>query len=220
MLPQVEDLSSPAAARTALTEELTGIGDRLRDERMRAGLSQRELARRLGLSPSLISQLESGLSKPSVGTLYAIVTELDVSLDHIIRGDGAIGRSPAEPEQEASARLVHPHDREYIDLDSGVRWEQLTRKTEDGVDFLHAIYEVGGTSTPEESLMRHHGHEYGYVITGRLGVQLGFDRFELRPGDSIDFDSTQPHRLYNLGDEPVHAIWLVVGRDADGRIPD
>ena len=58
------------------------------------------------------------------------------------------------------------------------------------------------------------------MISGRLGVQLGFDRFELSPGDSIDFDSTQPHRLYNLGDEPVHAIWLVLGRDADGRIPD
>lgn len=207
-----------AGGRSSL-EELTGIGDRLRDERMKAGLSQRELARRLGLSPSLISQLESGLSKPSVGTLYAIVTELDVSLDHIIRGEAARGRSSAGPEQETSARLVHPHERDYIDLDSGVRWEQLTRNTEDGVDFLHAIYEVGGTSTPEESLMRHHGHEYAYVMSGRLGVQLGFDRFELSPGDSIDFDSTQPHRLYNLGDEPVHAIWLVLGRSADSRIP-
>jgi transcriptional regulator with XRE-family HTH domain len=49
-------------------------------------MSQRELARRLGLSASMISQMESGLSKPSVGTLYAIVTELDISLDRVIRG--------------------------------------------------------------------------------------------------------------------------------------
>jgi transcriptional regulator with XRE-family HTH domain len=204
--------------RSGPSEDLTGIGDRLRDERVKSGLSQRELARRLGLSPSLISQLESGVSKPSVGTLYAIVTELDVSLDHIIRGEDHDGRVSSEPEREPSGRLVHPQDRDYIDLDSGVRWEQLTRNTENGVDFLHAIYEVGGTSTPEESLMRHHGHEYGYIVSGRLGIQLGFERYELSAGDSIDFDSTRPHRLYNLGDEPVHAIWLVVGRQADARL--
>ena len=61
-----------------MSQELEGIGDRLREERTKAGLSQWELARRLGLSASLISQLEKGVSKPSVGTLYAIVTELDL----------------------------------------------------------------------------------------------------------------------------------------------
>jgi transcriptional regulator with XRE-family HTH domain len=203
-----------------MTEELDGIGDRLRDERTKAGISQRELARRLGLSASLISQLESGLSKPSVGTLYAIVTELDLSLDKLLRGDEHAGRdlgpSDGRPEN-GDAPLVHPGERQVIDLASGVRWEQLTPDTDDGVDFLHAVYEVGGASTPDESLMRHHGREYGYVISGRMGIQLGFEQFELEPGDSIAFDSTEPHRLFNIGEEPVHAIWFVVGRGADDR---
>ena len=206
-----------------MTEELEGIGDRLRDERTKAGISQRELARRLGLSASLISQLESGLSKPSVGTLYAIVTELDLSLDKLLRGNEHVQRdnSDTDPESDNGRRqpLVHPAQRKSIDLASGVRWEQLTSDTEDGVDFLHAIYEVGGASTPDESLMRHHGREYGYVISGRMGIQLGFDTFQLEPGDSIAFDSAEPHRLFNLGDEPVHAIWFVVGRGADDRTP-
>jgi mannose-6-phosphate isomerase-like protein (cupin superfamily) len=85
--------------------------------------------------------------------------------------------------------------------------------SEDGVDFLHTTYEVGGASTPDESLMRHDGREYGYVMSGTLGVQIGFDEYELSPGDSIAFDSTLPHRLFNAGDVRVHAIWLVVGRD-------
>lgn len=201
-----------------LYEDLDGIGDRLREERARAGISQRELARRTGLSASMISQLEAGLSKPSVGTLYAIVTELDVSLDRIIRGDDydADGRGLPPPE-EALTPLVHAEDRQAIDLDSGVRWEELTAGSEDGVDFLHATYEVGGASTPDESLMRHHGREYGYVMSGTLGIQIGFQEYELGPGDSIAFDSTRPHRLFNKGDVPVHAIWFVVGRDADGR---
>lgn len=203
-----------------MTEQLDGIGERLRAERTKAGISQRELARRLGLSASLISQLESGLSKPSVGTLYAIVTELDLSLDKLLRGDEHPARDQA-PQNDGIVSshnpLVHPEERKVIDLASGVRWEQLTAETEHGVDFLHAIYEVGGASTPEESLMRHHGREYGYVITGRMGIQLGFDLYELEPGDSIAFDSTEPHRLFNIGGEPVHAIWFVVGRGADDR---
>jgi transcriptional regulator with XRE-family HTH domain len=100
-----------------LTEELEGIGDRLRDERTKAGISQRELARRLGLSPSLISQLESGLSKPSVGTLYAIVTELDLSLDKLLRGaDHSPSTSPpggkAGVANGGLSPLVHPDDRD------------------------------------------------------------------------------------------------------------
>jgi transcriptional regulator with XRE-family HTH domain len=66
--------------------ELEDIGTRLREERERVGISQRELARRIGLSASMISQIESGQSKPSVSTLYAVVTELGVSVDDVFRG--------------------------------------------------------------------------------------------------------------------------------------
>jgi len=197
---------------------LDRIGDRLRDERVRAGISQRELARRLGLSASLISQLESGQSKPSVGTLYAIVTELGVSLDRVIRGDDSPEvPAPLSSERHTAAPVVHPGERQAIELDSGVRWEDLTPETEEGIDFLHAIYEVGGASTPDQTLMRHQGREYGYVMSGTLGVQIKFDTYRLSPGDAIAFDSSEPHRLFNDGDVPVHAVWFVVGRGADGR---
>jgi transcriptional regulator with XRE-family HTH domain len=201
-----------------------GVGDRLRAARDRVGISQRELARRLGVSPSLISQLENGQSLPSVGTLYGIVTELDVSLDEIIRGDerraGDGAPEPAESRElrvEPRSPLVHPGERQAIDLASGVRWEELTADTEGDVDFIHATYEIGGASTPDEALIRHHGREYGYVIKGTLGVQIGFQYYELNPGDSIACDSTLPHRLFNTGDVPVEAIWFVLGRGADSR---
>ena len=153
------------------------------------------------------------MSKPSVGTLYAIVTELGVSLDQVIRGEGlAEERTSGDTDLGAEETpLLHPGEREAIDLASGVRWEELTAETEPGIDFLHATYQVGGASTPDESLMRHQGREYGYVISGTLSIQIAFNDYELGPGDSIGFESTRPHRLYNRGDEPVHAIWLVVG---------
>ena len=214
----MRDATQPSKGGEAL---LDSIGDRLREERVKAGISQRELARRLGLSPSLISQLESGQSRPSVGTLYSIVTELGVSLDHVIRGsDFPDSNGPDGGRTLERSPVVHPGERAAIDLDSGVRWEELAATHEEGIDFLEAIYEVGGASTPDESLMRHHGREYGYIVSGTLNIQIGFQTYVLGPGDSIAFDSTTPHRFFNEGDVPVHAIWFVVGREADRREPE
>src|SRR5262245_27012683 len=104
-------------------EVLEGIGDRLREERIKAGISQRELARRLGLSASRISQLESGQSRPSVGTLYSIVTELGVSLDQVIRGEHfapeANGATTSGAGPAVQSPVAHPGERPAIDLDSG-----------------------------------------------------------------------------------------------------
>jgi transcriptional regulator with XRE-family HTH domain len=192
-----------------MTDDMDGLGPRLRQERERVPISQRELARRLGLSSSLISQIESGQSKPSVGTLYSIVSELGISLDRLFGHDQERHQAGAHP----CAPVVHGQERDAIELASGVRWERLTADQGDGVDFLFVVYDVGGASAAEDALMRHQGKEYGYVISGRLGIQVGFEQHRLGPGDSIAFESTHPHRLWNTGDEPVHGIWVVVGRN-------
>jgi transcriptional regulator with XRE-family HTH domain len=197
-----------------------GIGDRLRSARAARGLSLRALADRLGVSPSLISQVERELAKPSVNTLYAMARELEVSLDELLFMDArpsadapgvasavtpsAVG-VPAIPVQRAG-------DRRTIRLASGVVWERLTAESIPNVDFLHVTYEVRGASSPEHEFQRHGGQEWGYVLSGRLHVAIGFDEHVLGPGDAIALDSSQPHRLWNAGDEPVTAIWFVLGR--------
>jgi transcriptional regulator with XRE-family HTH domain len=191
---------------------LGGIGDRIREERTQAGISQRELARRLGLSASMISQIESGQTLPSVATLWAIVTELDLSLDTVIRGEEPDAVQDDGPDAGNGGPVVRADRRRSVRLDTGVRWEELSPGAEEGIDFVRATYEVGGASTTDESLMRHSGREYGYVLSGLLGIQIGFREYELGPGDSIAFDSTTPHRLFNKGDVPVEAVWFVAGR--------
>jgi transcriptional regulator with XRE-family HTH domain len=205
-----------------------GVGQRLRAERERHGVSLRELARRLAISPSALSQIETGRSRPSVGTLYAIVSELDMSLDELF---GARPVADALPPGPAGASLVQRQDeRKVIELESGVRWERLTPTAEHDADFLYVVYEVGGASSRPGTHMRHMGREYGVVLSGRLRVTIGFDdEHELGPGDSIAFESSRPHRLENASDEPVEAIWFVVGRsqsdvrklalDDDGAAP-
>jgi transcriptional regulator with XRE-family HTH domain len=206
-----------------------GVGQRLRAERERHGLSLREVARRLAISPSALSQIETGRSRPSVGTLYAIVSELDLSLDELFGAARAGAAAGAGASAEGGAVLVQRRGaRKALELESGVRWERLTPTAEPDADFLHVVYEVGGASSRPGTHMRHMGREYGLVLSGHLRVTIGFDeeQHDLGPGDSIAFESSRPHRLENAGDEPVEAIWFVVGRahsdvrklalDADG----
>jgi quercetin dioxygenase-like cupin family protein/DNA-binding XRE family transcriptional regulator len=253
----------------------TGLGPRLRLVRESRAISVRELARRVGCSASLISQVERGLSVPSVGVLYALASELDCSLDYVLFGtgaetaatggatgstgagagaaaDGPAGTRPAASAVFAGALLgadataplggvpgpagsdisgafrgevpVLPPaattprsagvvqrgcDRRIIDLASGVRWERLTPGPDDHIDFLEVIYSPGGHSTDERRPLRHEGREYGLILSGTLRANVGFETYELNPGDSIVFDSSTPHEYWNTTDDYVHAVWVV-----------
>jgi transcriptional regulator with XRE-family HTH domain len=215
------------APRPPLEED---VGPRLREHREQRGLSLRELARRLGVSPSAISQIETGKSRPSVSTLYSIVTELGMSLDELFgagkqaQPDATREAAPPPParrsprgRQQAERHVQRADSRATIDLESGVCWERLTPGADHDMDFLFVTYDVGGSSSEGNRSMRHSGHEYGLVLSGTLEVTVGFDHYVLGPGDSISFDSTVPHRLTNTGQEPVHGVWVVVGREDDSR---
>ena len=198
---------------------LATMGDRLRQARTARGISLRSMARQVGVSPSLISQVETGRAKPSVNTLYALASALGISLDELLfvdappvddAPDGAAPPPfdeplPHEPVQRAGGRAT-------IRLGSGVVWERLTTASLRNVDFLHVTYEVGGASSPTDDFQRHTGIEWGYVLSGSLRVAIGFDEYVLGPGDAITFDSATPHRLSNDGPQPVHAVWFVLGR--------
>jgi transcriptional regulator with XRE-family HTH domain len=197
------------AGRTALSVVDDDVPRRLRAERERRGISLRELARRLEISPSAISQIETGRARPSVATLWAIVTELGMSLDDLF--------APEADRPPSTLPVVSADAREALQLATGVRWERMTANADPDVDFIWVVYDVGGSSSPDDGFIRHAGREYGLVLSGTLEVTVGFERSVLGPGDSISFDSTTPHRLRNAGDEPVTGVWVVVGRRADPR---
>ena len=203
---------------TATRAPAPEVGPHLRARREELRLSVREVARRVGVSASLVSQIERGNINPSVSTLYALVSELGLSMQDVFgapsEGSGRRrSRSPGGP-------VTHSGDRALLQLASGVAWERLTAAPVAGVDFLKVIYEPGSASCPDDALIRHMGTEFGFVTSGRLGVQLGFESYELGPGDAISFDSALPHRLFAIGDEPAEAIWVALGRGGDGRVAD
>jgi transcriptional regulator with XRE-family HTH domain len=212
------------AGETAAPE--AQIGERLRAERERAGLSLRKLAAKLQISPSGLSQIETGRSRPSVRTLYALVSELGISLDSLFVGETASPDPPRQPSTETARggitvrSMAHDPDeivqragdRKTIELETGVVWERLNPSGDRDVEFLEVTYDVGGASSTGGTYLRHAGREYGLVLSGRLQVTVGFEEFELGPGDSICFESSTPHRLATIGNKAAKAVWFVIGR--------
>ncbi|HEY4277441.1 MAG TPA: XRE family transcriptional regulator [Conexibacter sp.] len=199
-------------------------GERLRRWRMDAQISQQELAQRLDLPVGTIALIEGGNVNPSVATLYAVVRALNVSLDDLFAPDGepaGAGDSHAPPPGAAVAEargdclVLRRSAQPTMTFESGVRWERLTHSTRPQGELLRIFYPPGGASSP--LLMRHTGREFGHVLDGRLAVTIGFERHELGVGDSISFDSTQPHRLEARGERPAVAIWFVTESDGDPR---
>jgi transcriptional regulator with XRE-family HTH domain len=214
--------------------ELDGsLGNRLRQERVRQGMSLRELARRIEVSASLISAVETGRTNPSVKTLYAIAEALGISPAAVVSTGtlevGAARGASAEGEGAGAAHDLSPgdwspvvrrQDRKSIDLASGVSWELLTPAQERRVEFLELVYRPQGKSGQGGQMIRHAGREYGIVTKGVLFVALEFNEYELREGDSIAFDSTIPHRLWNPSKDYSHAIWFVLDRHSDQNVAD
>jgi transcriptional regulator with XRE-family HTH domain len=201
--------------------EPSHIGERLREARRAADMTVREVARRVGVSPSLISQIERNKVTPSVSTLWSLVTALGLSMGDLFDGveparEAGGPRPVAAP--AADSPMTAPGHRPVINLESGVTWERLTADRDQIVEFLTIVYPPGAESCDENSLLRHSGKEYGYILRGILGVRIGFDEYELGPGMAISFDASSPHRLWAVGNEPAEALWVVVGRQSDSPV--
>lgn len=200
------------------------VGSLIRRERQRQGLSLRELARRVGVSASMLSQVETDRTRPSVSTIYAIATELGISIDALLSDSGGAvsaggamagsrrGPVGAPSLDELACQLVRPEDRRKLELESGVTWELLSDLLPHLVDFMFVTYEPGGRSSSSGKLMRHTGTEFAYLLRGKLKIQVGFDEYVLQAGDALAFDSSEPHLLVNEGSEPAEGIWFVLGR--------
>lgn len=201
------------------------VGSLIRRERLKLGLSLRELARRVGVSASMLSQVETDRTRPSVSTIYAIASELGLSIDALLSEEESavvsaaaaagtrVRRGAAPPAAaELGCQLVRPADRRKLELDSGVTWELLSDLLPHLVDFMFVTYEPGGRSSSSGKMMRHTGTEFAFLLRGRLKIQVGFDEYVLEPGDAMAFDSSEPHLLVNEGAEPAEGIWFVLGR--------
>lgn len=191
----------PLARRRAAASRdpsVNGIGARLRAVRQAGGLTLQQVAHKTGLTPSAISQIERGLSNPSVGSLKAIADALGTTLGSLFTRDTRETRRPI---------LVHEANRKVLCPAPGITCHLLTANLAGKIQFMLTTYEPGVTTG--DRLYSHEGEECALVLQGTMELQLGHETHVLKEGDSIRFECAVPHRVTNIGRRPLRAIWAI-----------
>jgi transcriptional regulator with XRE-family HTH domain len=171
------------------------IGNRLRMVRQIYGLTQRELARRAGVTNGAISLIEQNRVSPSISSLKKILDGIPLSLADFFTLDF----SPSENVFFTAPELTEIAFGENISL------RMVGRSVKHrALQMLFETYQPGADTG--EAMLRHQGEECGIVITGHLTVTVGSQEKDLAPGDAYYFRSDIPHRFRNLSNTPCTLI--------------
>jgi transcriptional regulator with XRE-family HTH domain len=198
---------------------VTKLGEGIRSQRERKGLSLRAVASSVGISASMLSQVETGKLHPSVATLYQIASYLDVSVDALMGLGGDTELSDAGNEPPLHVAVMLAGDGARVMKTNGVTWESLAAQPGWNIESTLVTYEPGGGAAAGRKLTRHNGVESGLILEGELTLYLGFDQTTLRSGDSFSFDATGPHLFVNESSQPARGVWFIAGgREVGGAM--
>jgi transcriptional regulator with XRE-family HTH domain len=206
-----------AVAPQPLRQPLQALGARIRAERKARQLSSVALARRVGVSPSLISQVERGVTAPSLDVLWRIAQALDASIGLFFQDSPSFlpeamlpsppERDGATPEPRPRAIVVRRGARKTLGLPNSVTYELLSPDLQHRIEFIWVEF-APGQSSPVDPYV-HAGEEQFVVLQGTLHYWVGGEEYVLEAGDAITFDSSLPHRGANLGNERVIVIGAI-----------
>ena len=171
-------------------------GSRLKEERERLRLSQRQLAALTGVTGGMISMIEQNRTSPSVATLKKILAGLGISLGDFFAGSADAGTKWHFRHEEL--REITP-EAKLGEAGARVIFRQVGRPGSSAVQMLHETYAPGADTGPE--LYSHDAEEAGIVISGQVLVTVGEDTQLLTAGDGYLFNSRTPHRFHNPGPE-------------------
>jgi DNA-binding transcriptional MerR regulator/quercetin dioxygenase-like cupin family protein len=168
-------------------------GQRFRRLRARRGLSLAQVARATSVSVGFLSALERGQMRASVATLRRIARFYHTNILSFFQ---AAGENP---------RLVRPEQRKILQTESGVRMELLAWGNTAMEPHLFRIKPGGGSG---ESYA-HEGEEFLHVLRGQFEIWLNSkEHYRLKPGDSLYFESSTPHRWKNPGRSEAWLLWI------------
>lgn len=187
--------------RSPEPSEADSIGMRLREERLKQGMTLGRLSEEAGLSIGALSQVERGLVSPTVRTIYAIAGVLGISPASVI---DPIGAQAAAPE-DSPFIVRRPVQPKVLDT-NGVTKLLATPVGHPRYKGYVVTIAPGGSSG--ENSYAHEGEEVGVVIAGSFSLQIEGRIYLLGPGDSFTFPSTLPHRFFNDGGVPAEVIWV------------
>lgn len=177
---------SPAGPPTGSHIEL---GRRIKQERLRRGMTLKDIEAKVGISATHLSEVERGKSSPTVGVLEKIARALGTRSALLIDAAAGLAVSHTQP----------GHRRVVFNEHVTVRTESLSRSFPGSeVSILLKTYAQG--IAPLGPPHAHEGEEFVHILSGRLEVKVGEEHYFLEPGDSLHFKSTRPHAYRNAGD--------------------
>lgn len=174
------------------------VGRRIKALRLSAGLTLVQLSEKTGLSVGTLSQIERGLTSPTVRTLFGLGTALGVSPAWIL--DPGLSGSADEP------YVTRAGLGQLLINNRGLQKSVITPQAATRLKAFIVNLEPGGSSGDEP--YAHTGQEIGYVISGAMEIQIGERTFALNPGDCFAFDSDIPHRFGNSGTRDAVILWV------------
>lgn len=215
-------MGQPARSQAGTQTSEEPLAVRLRSRRQELGLTLKEVADRTGLSVGFISQIERGITMPSITSLIAVARVLDVHVSHFL----------AQPKATAPTTR-HDQRLHYAVGSSSVTYERLSSSFPGNVLRSVLIHEPPGYRSEP---IAHEGEEMFFMIDGSITVEVEGERFVLEAGDSLHFPSMRVHSTWNhtlrpatvlhtctmdvFGDEPAaDAMTLEVRRGGGAGAP-
>jgi transcriptional regulator with XRE-family HTH domain len=182
--------------------QLEGVGERLRQRRKVKKLSLAAMAKLARLSIGLLSQIERGISSPSVRSVSAICAALDMPVRWLFQDSL---KQPASPVDV----VVRAENRRRLDLGpSGMIKEILSSDQTPQLQLMRFIVRPSGTSG-HSPYLHQTGAKAGVVISGLLGLEVDGRQYKLRRGDSFSFEGTSNYRFWSLGKQDCELFWAV-----------
>lgn len=178
------------------------LGQQLRQLRKQRRRSLADVAAACGMSLGLLSQIERGLSSPSVKALRALAREFGVSIDTLLRN--------AEPDEgDLGGRVMRAGThRQILNSDLGTRKEMYTPPAARRLDLCSAVLAPGGSSG-DELFVTDTYEQVGVVVRGQLELWMGERVVLLNPGDSFCYAGDEPRRWRNPGNTETEVIWAI-----------
>lgn len=173
------------------------VGERIRELRQQKGLSLRKLAGMSGVSPSLLSQVETCKVDPSLSTLRKIASALDVALFYFV----------LEHPSDVSRLVKKSQRRMVVFPKAGLQYEIIHSDLQKKMGIHIGTLRPGGATSDEP--LAHGGEECLVVLEGTMEVEIGEETIRLGTGDSLYFDSSVPHRLHNERDQECR-FYLII----------
>jgi transcriptional regulator with XRE-family HTH domain len=192
----------PRGTTQATASTLAAIGLRIRELRLARGMTLKALAAKTELSPSMLSLVERSCASPSVGSLIVIASGLGVTMSELI---------VCEPTSDEKL-VVRASDQHVVETAQHVVRRLLRDDIVRGVSV--AVNEYAPHTGNAEKPVTHDGFEYGYVLEGKLTVEVDGTSYQLQEGDLIAYSSRRRHRFWNHGKKRVRTLWFNIRRDS------